>query len=522
MKSKLSLLSFFLIMLSALPFGVHAQDWQPVNTDKVYYYQADTADHLTHQLQVDSVQRGDGSKVQFLNLKLDECDTCGGGALTRLTGDTTFYRVDYPFFWQRQVIDSTANDFYYFAGFEDFVLAPHKPLNSTWQFRLFRDVSAQIDSVYETSLFGTTDSVKRMVVANRDTFEISKNHGIITFPNLTNNISYHLKGIRDSFLRGKGFGFRAVYDFNPGDAFQYEITDSSEEDNLYLGATKQIHILEKTVTSDGFSYKAAIGTLEKTRISNTDTIKGLSWDTTTLTFKRGGELPYDIKNFPVIHDQSEAYPNQAILEKKIQDKNPIPGDNTIFRLGCLLSVDSQGRVAKTIGGEPPINDRPYYPRQLESNPFEFTVGFYTAAGYIGGYYKKAFKEGLGLTEFYVQYKLKESFRLEMTGYVKGNDTTGTFYPDLEDRERLLNRSKPGDREKVKVYPNPVQQNLRINKLSTAQAARVRVLNQTGQVMKELSIKGSKGHVTFNRLKPGLYVVQIQDGQQLLRRKVIKE
>ena len=511
----------FVAVLLVMAINGHSQNWQPINKDKVYYYQADTADHLTHQLQVDSVRTGDDSKVHFLNLKLDECDTCGGGILTRLTGDTAFYRVDYPFFWQRQMADSSADDLHYFFGFEDFALAPHKALDSSWQFRLFSDVTAQIDSVYEAKLFGTTDSVKRMVTANKDTFEVSKNHGIITFPNLNNDVSYHLKGIRDSVLSGKGFGFRAVYDFNTGDAFQYEITDSSEEDNLYLGATMQIHILEKTVTAEGFSYKAAIGTLEKTRISNTDTVKGLNWDTTTLTFTRGGKLPYDIKNFPDIHDQSEAYPNQALLESNIKDKNPIPGENTIFRLGCLLSVDSQGRVAKTIGGEPPINDRPYYPRQLESDPFEVSVGFFTAATYIGGYYKKAFKEGLGLTHFYVQYKLRESFRLDMTGYVKGDDTFGTFYANLEDRERMLKRSAPSGISNIRLYPNPVQHTLHITNLSPAQTAEIRLYNQMGQLVSRHRQKGEKAHLTLEGLEPGLYILRIKDGQKLIQRKVLK-
>lgn len=506
-------IGFLLMAVSA-----SSQDWQPVDKDKLYFYQADTADHITHQLQVDSVKDRKGRDIKYLNMGLEKCDTCQG--LTRITGDEIFYRIDEPFFWQRSV--EYFRNAYYFYGHYDFKLNPYSPVDSPWRFRTDTSgITAHIDSVYEASVLGRADSIKRIQVSNGKTITLTKRHGILAFPAFEGDVHYRLKGVRGDTSRGKTFAFRNTYDFQPGDVFCYRIGDGSKGDNIYLGSDKQVRILDKTPGKRTLTYTVATATLEKSRISATDTLFALRRDTTTWQFKPKQQLPYEPKGAPRIHDQAHLHPQEAIGGATLKDEDPIPDENFTFYYGCRFTLDTNDRLTKILGGEKPFNDSvPTYLKQLASDPSKPWYGFYPVRKYVNGYYKKQFKRGLGLTDFYVNTDLRESYRIEMIGYVKQGDTVGTVYSDLQAREGRTGREAIS-RPAIQCYPNPVQQTLYLKNLSPAQTAELRLYNQMGQLVSQRRRKGGNAHLSLEGLKPGLYILRIKDGQKLIQRKVLK-
>lgn len=498
-----------------------SQDWQPIHEDKLYFYQADTADHITHQLQVDSTRDRKGRDIYFLNVSMTTCDTCDAyDTLTKLTGDSTFYRVDEPFFWQRSM--DYFRGAYYFYGNHDFKLELQKPIDSQWTFRTdSNNVTARIDSVYSTELFGTTDSVKRIRTSNGKTVKVSKNYGFLTFPGFKAGIQYQLKGVQGEASKGTTFGFRSIYDFEPGDVLHYLIEDESEGDNIYLGSNKQVRILNKTAKDTTLVYQVAMATLEKSRVSATDTLFTLRQDTVTWRFRLGKALPYEPRGFPAIYDRANVHPGEALGSATIRDQDPIPDQNDIFHLGCRLSTDRHNRLTKTIGGEQPFDDSTAkYLKQMSGDPQSLLYKFYQVKKYIGGYYKKQFKRGLGLTDFYLNFNKRESYRMELIGYVKQGDTTGTVYADLEAREGSTGReavSKP----EVHLYPNPVQQTLHLENLSLNQPAEVRIYNQMGQVVRRSTVRSPTAQLDMSPFNPGIYLIKLQGNDQVIRQKVIK-
>lgn len=493
--------------------------------DKIYFYQADTADQITHQLQVDSFKDRKGRDDYYLNEGINKCDTCRGGVLTKLTGDSIFYRVDEPFFWQRRMDYRLGA--YRFSGKHDFQVKPYKALDSSWLFRTDADqpgvdsITARIDSTYEVNLFGSTDSVKQIRLSDGRTIQLTKQHGILAFPGFEADVRYKLKGVRSDTSKGKTFAFRSTYDFEPGDVFHYRITDGSKGDNIYLGSEKQIRILDKMLGDTTLTYRVAIATLEKSRVSASDTLFALRRDTTTWHFRPRQELPYDPKGAPAIHDKAHVHPREAVGGATLKDEDPIPGQNFFYYYGCRFSRDAQNRLTKTIGGYKPFNDSvPKYLKQMASDSGAAGLGFYQVKKYVDGYYKKQFKRGLGLTDFYINSDLRESYRIQMTGYVKAGDTVGTVYSDLEAREGRTGRTEH-NAPRLHLYPNPVHHSLTIANLSAAQPAKLRLFNQMGQVVQTQTTRGTQTQLNVDELEPGLYILKIEDGEQVRQRKVLK-
>ena len=489
------------LLLTAL--SAHSQDWAPINKDKTYYYQADTANHITHQLQVDSTYSRNGNQVQVLNTGLQRCDTCSADNLPVVGElrdiDTIYYHIDHPFFWQRKVVDSQNR--YYFYGNRDFILAPDAPKDSTWPFRPGGNVTASIDSVYQTSIFGRSDSVKRIRLSSGQTLRLTKNHGILAFPKVQDGVRYRLTGIGCAKQLGNTLSFKAIYDFQVGDVFQYEYNPFPRPRELYRGSITKKEILEKDAGPDTLAYKVESKGLRK--ILGGREYFGV--DTSYTEIKPNGF--------------NNCYPGEVFTKADSLGTSrtapPLyPNPDTVkIVTSCQLTVGSNGRLTKTIGhrgyGSGPLN---YY-RQVKGS-------IYLAQSDVRGSYSKTFKEGLGLTSHgWFIFEIGSSKQL--TGYVKGNETVGKVLSDKRMRERAYSSVSIPSEDAVKAYPNPVQQTLYLENLSPAQTAELRLYNQMGQLVSQRRRKGGKAHLSLEGLEPGLYILRIKDGQNLIQRKVLK-
>jgi hypothetical protein len=74
---------------------------------------------------------------------------------------------------------------------------------------------------------------------------------------------------------------------------------------------------------------------------------------------------------------------------------------------------------------------------------------------------------------------------------------------------IIDPDQPG--KTIQVYPNPVINELTINGLSVLKTYRLRLYNQTGSLVKEVSIKGKTStEVSFGMLNPGNYFLSVYD------------
>jgi hypothetical protein len=496
--------------LLLLAISSTAQDWQPVVKDKLYFYQADTSNHLTHQIQVDSAFTRNGHQVRLLNTGLHRCDTCSPGDLPVVGNpgrfrDTAYYHLDHAFFWQRKVVDS--NGRYYFYGNQDFVIAPNQPEDSAWLFQPETGLTARIDSAYQAPIFGKLDSVKRIKLSSGATMRLTKNHGILLFPDVKQKISYRLKGIQDSSRHGTTFGFRAIYDFEVGDVFQYKARGLADPQQRYEKTISRLRIKDKKVRGDTFIYQVAAKNLV-----DYGRTKLLSSRTNWLKFYPGGRLPYTSQYESVGFDQANRFPGEAIQGSEYREAEPVfRSSEKALATSCRITVDSNGRLTKTLGRMAPGKTPNFYLRVRDS--------IYQTQGNVSGQYVKRFKKGLGLI-YHDFFFFETGSSRKLMGYVKGSDTVGTIYSDQKFK-RLATGISHSQRPSIQTYPNPVRQNLYIANLMPGQTAEIRVYNQMGQVVKTQTTHRTRAQLGMAELEPGLYILKIEDGEQVRQRKVLK-
>lgn len=497
-------LPFLLALLLLTGSNATGQSWAPVSKDQVYYYQADTADHITHQLQVDSTYSRNGNQVQVLNTGLQRCDTCSADNLPVVGDpgriDTVYYHIDHPFFWQRTVVDSQNR--YYFYGNRDFILAPDAPKETTWPFRPDTSVTARIDSTYQTSVFGRTDSVKRIRLSSGQTLLLTKNHGIMEFPAVQDGIHYQLTGIKsDTNRMGNTFGFKEIYDWQVGDVFQYKYDPFPRPRDFYRGSTTKREILEKNISTNKVTYKVESKELKSVKYRS-GTREALVVDTSYIKF--------------TTNSLGDCYPGEVLQNSDIDDWGlpPLRSEDSNMVTRCRLTVDSNGRLTKTIGAKRNFSDRPInYYKQARGT-------IHQAQGSVNGDYGKQFKEGLGLTSHYQFYFEAGSYR-KLIGYMKGDSTVGKVLSDQRIRERDDVGVSGALESPTIVYPNPVQRTLHLENLSPAHAAEIRLYNQMGQRVRQYQQAGAKARINTAGLEPGLYILKIQDGSDFIQRKVLK-
>ncbi len=84
---------------------------------------------------------------------------------------------------------------------------------------------------------------------------------------------------------------------------------------------------------------------------------------------------------------------------------------------------------------------------------------------------------------------------------------------------LQEKSSTGN---IKVYPNPVLQNLYINLPENTSSAQIKITDAAGRTMRTLHSKNTEITLQTGDLKPGLYFIQIITGDNIYSRKIVKE
>ncbi|RYY12750.1 MAG: T9SS type A sorting domain-containing protein, partial [Cytophagaceae bacterium] len=77
-------------------------------------------------------------------------------------------------------------------------------------------------------------------------------------------------------------------------------------------------------------------------------------------------------------------------------------------------------------------------------------------------------------------------------------------------------------QRVLLYPNPVRDVLHIGRPQASQAAQVRVLSVTGQLVRSLSLTGADTPVAVADLPGGLYLLEVTTATETTRSKFVKE
>jgi len=247
-----------LLFVFFLPFFSFAQnDWAPVNPNSKYNYKLDTANYITHTIWVESTENVFGFNIYTLNTIVKRNNACDsilqlGYEVQSLYCSLCKAWKNQPQFLQKQVIQIGNGD-YIFYNPNSILLKTKAQQGATWFIDSTNTVSASIILVDTLSIFGIIDSVKTILLSTGDTIKITKEHGILLFPDFTNSGTYYkLVGMENPDLGEIVPGFWEMYDYNVGGAICHNYWGQNANGGGW--ATRKNIIISKEILSDRIKY----------------------------------------------------------------------------------------------------------------------------------------------------------------------------------------------------------------------------------------------------------------------------
>jgi hypothetical protein len=232
--------SYFLLLalLSSWSFG---QNWSLLDENKTYFYKHIDSLYITNTIKIDSTTNSALDSVFHIHTTIKICDTCTV-IPSDAVGGVVYHAYSPEIFGNTPTYNVSSNDY----ELSDGTIKQHASLSDSWIFNVSLSINATVVDKYETTLFGSLDSVKVIELSTLDTILVSKNHGIIRYPDFENAGKYFLLS---GYHEGQNsFGeylpnMWRIYDFNVGDVFSY-----------YLGRTEEcasyVHNLTYKVLED--------------------------------------------------------------------------------------------------------------------------------------------------------------------------------------------------------------------------------------------------------------------------------
>lgn len=216
-----------LLALCAISSQISSQDWRPIPNGYKAHFRIDTADVITHSVWVDSVEVVNGDSVFYLNRVIGPCETCPTDP--KNCGDQgglpCNYWMNSQQFLQRRITKRNDSS-WYFGGSNPFVLFPEAHLYSSWMFDSTQNIIAAIVSIRRDSVFGEIDSIKRIALTDGNHIEVSKNHGILTFPDFIFLKKYELVGLEGNRLLGEQVpSYWDLFHYEEGDIIHLKVDD---------------------------------------------------------------------------------------------------------------------------------------------------------------------------------------------------------------------------------------------------------------------------------------------------------
>lgn len=240
----------FPFVLSGFINPVWGQLWTTFSNPPAAYYTTGDSAALSWNFdtRLDTVLNGDS--VFLLPPYFELCYNCPEAYASCTDDDVIAIRRDAFFPNERFVLSASS----WIFGTRRFLLINSNVLHQSWLADTALNLQCELDTLYESSVLGTTDSIRVYRLSNNDSILIGKNTGLIRFPYLDNSGTYlQLAGIHDNQQGSYFMDAEALFNWEVGDAFYYEIS----EWGFGVGTRDKIRydVLAKTVTADSFFYQ---------------------------------------------------------------------------------------------------------------------------------------------------------------------------------------------------------------------------------------------------------------------------
>jgi hypothetical protein len=484
------------IFLILVAFSASSQNWNLVDENKTYFYKHIDSLYITNTIKIDSTTNSALDSVFHIHTTIKICDTCTV-IPSDAVGGVVYHAYSPEIFGNTPTYNVSSNDY----EFSDGTIKQHAALSDSWIFSASLSINATVVDKYETTLFGSLDSVKVIELSSLDTIIISKNHGVIRYPDFENAGKYFLLG---GYHEGQNsFGeylpnMWRIYDFNVGDEFYFN--NQSDNGGIWEFHTRhiKIKILEDLSTPTDAAYRVKF---YMTTTSQYGWIEDAYYvysatnyiDTLQLTLSNACyENSYSgFMNQTSSWDYDHTFYNNPFAPSELLSLDYFVGDQ-YARISHHFDIE--------LGYQ-----KKYSLMKINSD----SLAYYSTMSYTDCY--GSFTEGLGRDTLY-GYGFEAGEMNYLVGYVKAGITTGTIYNFPEDLSIDLS-----EQDKLVFYPNPANDIIHVPENLNSLV----IYNQLGSQV--LRIENLDKIVSLADLPAGVYIItgSDQNGNQLLNKLIIE-
>ncbi len=479
-----------ILLFIFIPFigGIaYAQNWNLIDSTKTVFYKHSDSIHITNTIVVDSVEVMGVNTTYYTGYAFKYCDTCAGFSYN----EPIIYRYAKEFIGHNVVNDVLNNQFILDGN----IIKQHSATNDSWNFN--GTLTATTVSKGEQTILGILDSIKTIQLSNSDTIIISKNHGIIRYPDFaTPGKYYEMVGYHQG---QNSYGeylpnFWRTYDFNVGDVFFYNVDGVISTPPGFFKSSKIIFkIIDKIILSDSVKYEVEIfgySSGEYYPFFRIDNTEFLSKKYISLS----GESIYGVTNIPSYDVLPGLDVNNNLHSKSFYKY--FLHNNLYQEYDSSSSVNSLIQVSKPIySSEFGLGKQVLYCK-VESDSL---LKFYNWN--LGGGEEHAsvnYFNGLG-REFQSASAFEIDYQDKLVGAIINNDTLGNIFSipfDVGINENI--------KTQLSIYPNPASNQIIIqNEMKS-----LKLYSNLGELV--LEINEPNQIIDISQLSNGLYYIIAQD------------
>lgn len=484
------LFSCFLLTCS---FPLMSQDWAPVYPGDTTIYRTDSSEFFAHTLWVDSVEQSTDGQIWQFNPSNHLCDTCD---LSRYCLNFPLL-INQPFPFGAGLILEDSSRFLFDQGEQSkILLLPTATQGTTWLMDSINMISATISVATEDSVWGLLDSMKTIQLSSGDSILLSKNYGMLSFPDsISRGDQIQLAGILNRELGEEILDFWDIYDFQVGDVLYYSYGGGSAWGGSGSHQTKAT-ILSRNTIADTIWFTVLMKGKSEYSSVNGDLYSEVGFDSLIQTWTFTNDPDHIINSLP-----NQLAPNEFRSEFDFQYNHTLwkTTDYIDFSLTAPIKVSSTVKEVEVMYDIENTNcslDTAIHPNLVPrtSSVYDF---------------QHRYQKGLGQT-LYSFDGFESGCGASLVGYIRDGDTVGTVYTD---EYLFVSTAKEIDPGSVQVYPNPTRNTLTIS-LSQSKylPATVYLRDLHGRIVLSASLLTPETTLQLAELPTALYHLEVVSDQ----------
>lgn len=505
-----------IFILTCLPaISLFSQDWAPFPPGDTLIYDRASTPELDLSVWVEEVTETDDGEEWRLNPHHRLCDTCD---FFNYYGVSTLL-VNQPFPFGSEIFANTNGSYNLLEeGKRNYLILPKEPPASTWMLDTVNGVNARILDEYHGSIFGKADEFRLIGLSTGDSVLLSKNHGVIFFPEfLTHGERLNLVRIKNRDLGIEILDFWDIYDYQVGDVLFYSYGSGSEMGTNNF-ATK-VEVLNKVKDADTISFEVVL----KGKCSYSNPWYNVPQRTTGFT-----DI-YQVWSMVDFHNNFNN-PNPGTL---VPDYNLT---NLIYSFWYYSNPSIGWRQSSS------LDSTIFYPVRVTDSEIFYSGNYYSGdiqyfPGFLAKYpdsvhsdllvqvrdsfgFQLKFEPGLGQTFAYWS-GFESGGYFNLVGYIRNQDTVGEIFTEeylhVNVEDELLSAG-------ISVFPNPSQGPVSIH---VSQAAllpsELTIFTLTGKEIYSSHLTNQESIIDAAAFPKGIYLLQLEvpDGRTFRSRLVVR-